>query len=194
MTEPATVRLPLVVCVDDDADMLAAVVRTLRTLDIEVVHTSNPIQALDLVGTRDVAVLVSDFEMPEMTGVELAAAARRVRFETVRVLMTGRKSLDTAVLGINEGEIFRYIQKPFEPKTLRKAVTEALARHLELAATVADREKAQIRDQLARALDLEYPGITDVARDPDGAYRIGVVDPALVSGVGLDPIAVLARE
>ncbi len=194
MTEKMATRLPLVVCVDDDADVLAAVVRTLRTMDVEVMHTSNPIHALDLVGTRDVAVLVSDFEMPEMTGVELAAAALRVRPETVRVLMTGRQSLDTAVEGINTGEIYRYVQKPFQPKTLRKAVVEALERHQELAATMADREKAHLREQLSRELDNEYPGITEVLRDADGAYLISAIDHVAVASVGLDPIAVLARE
>jgi DNA-binding NtrC family response regulator len=187
------VRLPLVVCVDDDADMLAAVVRTLRSMDVEILHTSNPITALDYIGTRDVAVLISDFEMPEMTGVELAAAAIRVSPGTVRVLMTGRQSLDTAVEGINQGEIYRYVQKPFQPKVMRKAIEEALARHHELAATLADREKAHLRDELARALELEFPGIADVERDTDGAYRIAERDAAAVAGMGLDPIAFLAH-
>ncbi|MCX5742473.1 MAG: response regulator [Proteobacteria bacterium] len=195
MTTPDSTPTPpkyTIVCVDDDPDMLAAVVRALRPVGYEILQTSNPVEALDLVALRDVAVLVSDYEMPEMNGVDLAAAARRVRPETVRVLMTGRKSLDTAVDGINQGEIFRYVQKPFELRTLRKAVEDAVERHVALLASAAEHEVLTRRERLATELEEEYPNITKVVHT-DGVYEVPPLDIAALSGLGLDSIIAAAR-
>lgn len=186
--------MPTVLCVDDDRDLLAATIRLLRNQGYTLLQTSDPTEALDWIGTKDVAVVVSDFEMPKLTGVELLAAARRVRPETVRVLMTGRQTLDTAVAGINQGEIFRYIQKPFEPMILRQIVRDAVERHAELSATAADRKQAQRRDRIAAELEAEYPRITHVARQSDGAYLVPMTPPVEVDGFGFDAILMLARR
>lgn len=187
---------PLVVCVDDDADLLQATMRVLRNQGYALLSTSDPTEALEWVGTKDVAVLVSDFEMPKMTGVELQAAARMIRPETVRVLMTGRQTLDTAVAGINLGEIFRYVQKPFEAKVLREIVKDAVARHKELLMTAADRARAQRRDRIVQELENEYPDITHIDRANDGS-NCYVVPPTVmgaVAGYGIDAILLLNRE
>jgi len=191
VSKPASAIIPgqfTIVCVDDDPDMLAAVVRTLRPVGYQILQVSNPIDALDLVAMRDIAVLVSDYEMPQMNGVDLAAAARRVRPVTVRVMMTGRQSLDTAVEGINQGEIFRYVQKPFDVKTLRRAVEEAVERHVSLVASASDREILSRRERLAAELEHEYPNITHVVTI-EGVYEVQAHDIAALAGLGLDSIA-----
>jgi CheY-like chemotaxis protein len=109
---------PVVLCVDDDPEIVASVARFLRLDGYEVVTCTSPVAALNVLGARAVAVLVSDYEMPEMTGVELAVKARRLQPETVRMLLTGRGTLDTAVEGINVGEVFRFLSKPFDPAAL----------------------------------------------------------------------------
>lgn len=123
-----------VLCVDDEPALLAAIARSLGAVDAEIISTTKPSVALELICSRDIAVLVSDHEMPEMTGTELALAARRLRPDTVRILLTGRQEYETELQGIRECEVFRYINKPFDTKTLRKVVGEALDRHRELAA------------------------------------------------------------
>ena len=156
----------LIVCVDDDEAMLAAVGRCLRREpSFEIRQTLSPSQVLEWVTNEDVAVLVSDYEMPEMTGAQLAGLVKRIRPETVRVLLTGRRTLDTAIDGINQGEIFRFIGKPFEDKQLRQAVLDAVARHEELAALSGDRRRRERREALRRDLEAEYPGISTVNRD-----------------------------
>lgn len=163
---------PVVLCVDDDADIVTTVARFLRLDGYEVVTCTSPSQALAVLGGRAVAVLVSDYEMPEMNGVELAVKARRLQPETVRMLLTGRGTLDTAVEGINVGEIFRFLSKPFDPDALRREVAAAVAHHVEMSA--AEREKTTIvrRHRLVTALEADYPGITTAARDGDGAYLL----------------------
>ncbi len=159
---------PLIVCVDDDEGMLAAVSRTLRRdVAFDVRATTSIAQVLEWIKAEAVAVLVSDYEMPEMTGAQLAGTVKRIRPETVRILLTGRRTLDTAIDGINQGEIFRFLQKPFEDKLLRQAVHDAVHRNSELLALFGDRQRRERREALREALEQEYPGISTVVRDGD---------------------------
>lgn len=183
-----------VLCVDDDPALLAAIVRALGAVDAEIISTSKPSVALDLIGQRDIAVLVSDHEMPEMTGTELAMAARRLRPETVRILLTGRQEFETALQGINECEVFRYINKPFDTKTLRKVVTEALERHREVLAASRVAARGSRKQLITNALETEFPGLTQVARAPDGAYLVGDPAATFLVEVGLEDLAAVGRR
>jgi DNA-binding NtrC family response regulator len=162
----------LIVCVDDDASVLTAVARLLRRDDLEIRTTESPSDALAWIANEDVAVLVSDYDMPEMTGAQLAGQARLLRPEVVRILLTGQQNLETAVDGINQGEVFRFIAKPFDRDHLRSSVDAALQRHRELVELSGDRERRQRRQRLRAALEGEYPGITLVTRDADGRYAV----------------------
>ncbi len=182
-------RKSLVVCVDDDEQMVTSVARSLRrepTLEIRT--TLDPDEVLEWIVKEDVAVLVSDYEMPKMTGAQLAGKARRLRPETVRILLTGMRSLETAIDGINQGEIFRFINKPFQDKVLHAAVLEAAARHEELLALSGDRERRERGIALRNALEQEYPGISVVPRT--GEVVVVTSDPwneAIALGIaGLD--------
>ena len=165
-------KFPLVVCVDDDEAMLNTVVRCLRREPFEVRSTLSASKALEWIADEDVAVMVSDYEMPEMTGAQLAGHARRLRPETVRILLTGMRTLETAVDGINQGEIFRFLNKPFENEKLRQAVHAAVARNRELLAVSGDRARRQRRDALRAELEQEYPGISATDRRGGEVYEV----------------------
>jgi DNA-binding NtrC family response regulator len=162
----------LIVCVDDDASVLTAVARSLRRDDLEIRTTESPSDALAWIANDDVAVLVSDYDMPGMTGAQLAGHARLLKPTVVRILLTGQQNIETAIDGINQGEVFRFISKPFDRDHLRKSVDAALERHRELVELSGDRERRQRRERLRAALDGEYRGITQVARDADGRYSV----------------------
>jgi DNA-binding NtrC family response regulator len=163
---------PIVIVVDDNAGVLAAAVKVLKQLDINVMATTDAYEALDWLSTRDVAVIVSDYEMPRMNGAELLSNARRQQPAAVRILMTGMQALETAVDAINRGEIFRYVQKPFDASKMRAIVHDAVTRHRELALVAADRDALLRREAYYRELEEEHPGITGVARDHDGVYVV----------------------
>lgn len=193
MGEPgsSSAELPLVVCVDDDAEVLAVVVRCVKLEQVTVRSTQDPHQALTWVASEEVAVLISDYEMPEMTGAELLEAARRVRPQTVRVLVTGRKTLDTAIDGINRGEVYRYVSKPFEAEMVREVVRAAVVKYRELSETLEERELTVRRQQLAADLEHEFPGLTAIARDREGTY-LPKLDWDLL--VGLDEFRTLSSS
>lgn len=178
----------LIVCVDDDDSMLAAVGRTLRREPSFEVRASTSVrQVIEWVNTEQVAVLVSDYEMPEMTGAQLAGLVKRVRPETVRILLTGRRTLDTAIDGINQGEIFRFLSKPFEDKQLRQAVLDGVQRHAELVALSGERQRRERREALRADLEREYPGISVV--QTEGEVFVVTDDPwTAARELGLDEI------
>jgi DNA-binding NtrC family response regulator len=166
-TTAAPTKKPIVVCVDDDEAMLTTVVRCLKRELVEVRSTLSASEALGWIAADEIAVLVSDYDMPEMTGAQLAGHARRVRPETVRILLTGQRTLETAIDGINQGEIFRFLNKPFDNDQLRAAVNAGVARNRELLAMSGDRERRQRREALRAALEAEYPGISKVDKQGD---------------------------
>ena len=176
-----TNTLPLVVCVDDDEAMLNTVVRCLKREQIEIRPTLSASEALGWVAAEEVAVLVSDYDMPEMTGAQLAGHAKRVRPETVRILLTGKRTLETAIDGINQGEIFKFLNKPFDSEQLRAAVRAGVQRNRDLLEMSGDRQRRERRDALRTALETEYPGISQVARAPGEPYVV-TADPWTEAG------------
>jgi len=170
-----TAKLPLVVCVDDEPVVLSTIARCLKREAFDVRATGSPSEALGWIAVDEVAVLVSDYEMPEMNGAQLAGHARRIRPETVRILLTGKRTFETAIDGINQGEIFRFLQKPFEDKQLRQAVQEAVQRNAELVELSGERQRRERREALRHELEVEYPGISKVERD--GTHYVVSDDP-----------------
>jgi response regulator RpfG family c-di-GMP phosphodiesterase len=171
MTATAVGRVTLL-CVDDDPEILAVMRRFLRGLADEVITVDNPLDALEVLRTRAIAVLVSDFEMPQMTGVELAVRARALQPETTRLLVTGHKAVETALAGINVAEVFRFLHKPFDPEVLQREVVAGIAHHQSTTEVVAQRTTVIRRQRLLAALESDYPGIGVVVRDDDGAYLL----------------------
>lgn len=186
MTSP-----PTVLCVDDDPDLLTVFTRVLRRDGYNVIAVGTPHEALQVLTSRPVAVMVSDYEMPEMNGVELSVRARAVSPETTRVMVTGRRTVDTALAGINIGEVFRFLHKPFEVDLLRREVAAAIAHHLATSAIAVERGTVARRQQMIAALEHEHPGISLVARDEGGAYLVDG-DAARLLGGTLAPLVALA--
>lgn len=101
-----------VLCVDDEPNVLEALKRTLRE-HFDISTASSGVDALSLLERGPAfAVLLSDFRMPHMNGVELLAQARRLCPHTVRMLLTGQAEMTDTINAINLGAIFRFLAKP----------------------------------------------------------------------------------
>ncbi len=104
---------PVVMLVDDEANVLNALRRLLRPAGYTVLVAGGGEEALGQLATREVDLLVSDMRMPGMDGAQLLAQARQRWPDTQRVLLTGYADVTSAVSAINEGGIFRYVSKPW---------------------------------------------------------------------------------
>ena len=156
--------------VDDEPLVLEALRRTLRSEGYRLLVAHSPAEALALLETEAVDLLISDIDMPHMSGIELALEVRRRHPGVVRILLTGHGTLDAAMRAINDGEVFRFLTKPWDDARLRDTIGQALVRLEELRrAAAADRAAGQHR-QLVADLEREHPGISAVAKDRDGVY------------------------
>lgn len=121
---------PRVLFVDDEPDLLAALVRNLRSEHFELATASSGIEALRVLRDQGpFAAIVSDLRMPEMDGVALLQAARKLFPDTVRVLFTGQPDMERAIAAVNEGEIFRFMTKPCARVTMALALKGAVQQH-----------------------------------------------------------------
>lgn len=115
---------PRVLLVDDEERILRSLGLLLR-MQYQVFATSDGYEALDILKREKIHVLISDQRMPIMSGSELLRQAKDVAPDTIRILLTGYADADAALDSVNEGEIFRYITKPWGPKELRDTIAQA---------------------------------------------------------------------
>jgi serine phosphatase RsbU (regulator of sigma subunit) len=111
-----------VLFVDDDPKILAAFQRQLRKkVTIETVESGA--EGLEVL-RRDgpFSLVVTDYCMPNMNGIEFLGRAREIAPETVRMLLTGSADLGAAIQAVNQGNIFRFLTKPCSPDNLLEAV------------------------------------------------------------------------
>jgi DNA-binding NtrC family response regulator len=87
--------------------------------------TTDPNEALAVVGRETVHVVVSDQRMPLMRGAELLRQVRERSPHTMRILLTGYSEMDAVVASVNEGEIFRFVSKPWDGRELTQTVEQA---------------------------------------------------------------------
>ena len=121
-----------VLFVDDEERILNAL-RTLFRGQYHVFTAENGALALEFVKRFGIHVVVSDQRMPSMTGVELLRQVKELSPNSVRMLLTGYSDLAAIVGSINEGEVFRFVKKPWDNAEMQKTLADAVAISLELA-------------------------------------------------------------
>ena len=172
--------------VDDEPEVLESLRRSLRREPYHLLATTSPHQALELLDSEPVDLLISDIDMPEMSGLELIARARAAHPGVVRVLLTGDASLESALRAINDGEVHRYLTKPWDTPDLRGMLAQALARLDELRrAAAADRSQV-LRERVLDELERVHPGIQAMTL-VDGAYALDPVRLAAIAAALDDP-------
>ncbi|MBV8063166.1 MAG: response regulator [Nevskia sp.] len=135
---PTTTPKARVLFVDDEPRVLTTM-RMLFRAHYEVHFAEGGQQALELLKRQMVDVIVSDQRMPGMTGIELLRAARELNPHAMRILLTGYSDLNAIIGSINEGEIFRFVNKPWSNEDLSTTVARAVSAARASAAAVATR-------------------------------------------------------
>ena len=111
----------------DDEPRILTTMRMLFRNHYDVFFAESGQKALDLLKIQPVDVIVSDQRLPGMTGIELLRAARDLNPNAMRILLTGYSDLNAIIGSINEGEIFRFVNKPWSNEDLSVTVARAVA-------------------------------------------------------------------
>lgn len=115
--------------VDDDPNLLASYQRQLRK-QFTIETASDGAQGLEAVTQHGpYAVIVSDFRMPGMDGIEFLCRVREKAPDSVRMMLTGCADVKTAVEAVNEGNIFRFLTKPCPPDALFKSLLAGMGQY-----------------------------------------------------------------
>jgi CheY-like chemotaxis protein len=118
-----------ILVVDDEEAILETMTYTFED-DYQVLTATSASQALDLLEEDGpVAVVISDQRMPEMTGVEFLAKVFEMEPTTARIILTGFADMNAIIRAINDGHVYAYITKPWEPADLKQVVRRAVDHH-----------------------------------------------------------------
>jgi YesN/AraC family two-component response regulator len=176
-----------IVLVDDEVNVLSALKRTLSSIPLEELDGERPVietyssvhEALNRINTMPVDLVISDYRMPDMTGVEFLTQVIACQPTVARIILSGYADLDAVVSAINKVQISRFINKPWHDFELKSAVVQALTtralivENQRLADTVrTQRGILSAQEAELRRLEAESPGITKLHRAADGGIML----------------------
>ena len=118
-----------ILVVDDEKVVLAALRETLRLEGYEVFAVEDPIEGLRLLRSDPFSVILTDQQMPTLTGLEFLAQAKALQPNATRILITAVLSLGTVIDAINKGEVYRFIVKPWLREELLVTIRNAAQRY-----------------------------------------------------------------
>jgi DNA-binding NtrC family response regulator len=144
--------------IDDEMDVCDSVHDLLRR-EFQVLKARSADEGMQLLADNEVHIIMTDQRMPKVSGVELLTKVYRGHSQAVRMLFTGYADFDSIIQAINQGHVFKFLKKPWQPNELEQAVREAAAEYDRLVAQaeLLDRlqgELGQLRDRVA-ALEQE---------------------------------------
>ena len=126
--------------VDDEPNVCDSVHDLLRR-EFRVLKANSAEEGYRLMQDEEIHIIMSDQRMPQISGVELLAKVKSKYPHAVRMLFTGYADLDSVIAAINQGHIFGFLKKPWQPEELESAVRQAAAEYERLTAQAEERER-----------------------------------------------------
>jgi response regulator RpfG family c-di-GMP phosphodiesterase len=126
--------------VDDEPDVCDSVADLLRR-EFRVLKAHSAADGCRIMQQEEVHIVMSDQRMPQITGVELLTKVKSRHPHAIRMLFTGFADLDSIIAAINQGHIYQFIKKPWQPEELLSAVRQAAVEYERLATIAFEREE-----------------------------------------------------
>lgn len=165
-----------ILLVDDEPQVTEALKRALRREPYTFLTAISADEAQGLLERQHVDVVISDEQMPGVSGSQFLSSVRKQFPHTIRMILSGQASLEAAVRAINEGEVYRFFLKPCNATDLMFTVQQALAhKRLEEQSRKLLREYQRQAATLAR-VEHSSPGLLRLDTDDDGAVVVSESD------------------
>ena len=127
-TAASTSRKRPILVVDDEPEMLYSLKNLLRR-EFEVYTASSGEEGIKILQEHEIHLVMTDQRMPEMTGVELLHRMKTDYPKAMRLIFTGYADIKTVIDAINQGNVYRYVTKPWDPEDLLTSLREAGQRY-----------------------------------------------------------------
>ncbi|MYM74901.1 EAL domain-containing protein [Duganella sp. FT134W] len=111
--------------VDDEVNIVSALKRLLRPEGYQILTASSGEQGLELLAQQPVDVIISDQRMPGLSGADFLRQARKLRPDTIRIMLSGYTELQSVTDAVNEGAIYKFLTKPWNDEQLRDHLRDA---------------------------------------------------------------------
>ncbi len=164
-----------VLIVDDEPTITDMLRDVLSREPYGTLSASSAEEALTILAREQVDVVISDEKMPGMSGSEFLAVVRQKYPDTIRMILTGHASLESAIRAINEGEVYRFFTKPCNVRDLVITIRQALQQKDLMKENQRLFKMMKRHPALLEAIEKQYPGITKIKRDARGAIIINVI-------------------
>ena len=125
--------------VDDEPNVCDSVHDLLRR-EFRVLKAHSAQEGFRLMQEEEVHIVMSDQRMPQISGVELLTSVKARHPQAIRMLFTGYAELESVIAAVNQGQIFQFVRKPWQPEELLLAVRQAAAEYDRLERTARERE------------------------------------------------------
>lgn len=172
-----------IMLVDDERNVLYSLERLLASSECEVECFTDPEQALVRAHTATFDLIISDYRMPGMDGVELLRRLKAMQPDAMRIILSAYGDRQDILDAINEAEIYRYISKPWEALDLKQTIDSALMHRETLVenrrlAEQVRRQQQQLDQQTQALQELEkyHPEIARVVWGDDGSILLDDMD------------------
>lgn len=123
-------ELVRILCVDDEANVLKSLERIFMDDEYEILTALSGQEGMALLeASQPVHVVISDYRMPEMNGVDFLSMVCSQWPDTVRIVLSGYADTAAVVSAINEGQVYKFIPKPWNDDDLRITIGNAVERY-----------------------------------------------------------------
>lgn len=183
-----------ILCVDDEKNVLKALRRLFMDHDYEILTAESGQEGLEILKEqRDIQLIVSDYRMPEMDGVEFLKRACECSPETIRIVLSGYADTASVVAAINEGRIYKFIPKPWNDDELKVTIEKAIEvfflkrknEHLAEKLMAINMELTEFNSKLENEVRIRTADLEFQNRAMKFAHNVIYALPAAV--IGLDP-------
>ncbi len=161
-----------ILLVDDSPNMLKALERTFKSEEYELFLALSAKEALEILKNEDIDLIISDENMPEISGTDLLKAVKLQYPSVIRMMLTGLTDFEIVKNAINKGEIYKFFNKPWDDFELLLSVRYALKQKALEKENLQLKSKLNTQEKILRQLEIKYPGISEKKMSRDGSIII----------------------
>jgi DNA-binding NtrC family response regulator len=158
--------------IDDEPAVIKGLERSLRHEGYTLLAAHSAQEALVILDEQQVDVLVCDEHMPGMTGTELLTLVRQRYPDSIRIILTGQATLETAIKAINHGEIYRFLTKPCSSYELIQTIRQGLRQQRLLRQSSRLLQKYRRQKKVLRDVESRFANLSAMQREADDSIVV----------------------